>query len=205
MKIIKIQKFSINDLIEKLKTVSMLKDTTTYPYEKAFISVENIHTQALCPAQNYVLTEELKKVRSLKWALKEHGVDLFQLNGYIKCWFKDMDEPIDALPPIVEESIEADGAVANIVNDGMHRVYLARMEWVIPQVVFIRGVPKHLPYYAFPLPGGWDKVQMVEELPEGFIKKWHRIENYKTLYRNFNSAFENVGGPRGTFTKQSPS
>jgi len=34
-------------------------------------------------------------------------------------------------------------------------------------------------------------------IPEGVLKKWHRIPDNKRLYRDFNSAFLNVGGPRG--------
>ncbi len=68
----------------------------------------------------------------------------------------------------------------------------------IPEVLLVRGIPKTLPYYAFPLPGGWDKVEELDALPAGYLKKWHRIANYHALYRNFNSAFSNVGGPRET-------
>jgi hypothetical protein len=39
-------------------------------------------------------------------------------------------------------------------------------------------------------------VEERDDLPPGYLKKWHRIENYHALYRNFNSAFSNVGGPR---------
>ena len=201
MNITQVKHFSSQELIKRLENVTMLTSPHTYPYRDVFISLEKISTDYLAPPQNYVLVDELKKVRLLKWALQEQGVDIFNLNGFVKIWFDGADAPIDLLPPVVEESIESDGSVLHVINDGMHRLYMARMEWVIPQVVFIRGIPKDLPYYAFPLRDGWDDVVVVEELPEGFLKKWHRRENYKALYRNFNSAFDNVGAPRGTFTK----
>lgn len=201
MKIIKVEHFSPEELIKRLRNVTMLKAPDIYPYRDVFISLERISTEFIAPPQNYVLVDELKKVRSLKWALQEQGVDIFNLNGYIKIWFEGADSPIDLLPPVVEESIEADGSVINIINDGMHRVYMAKIEWVIPQVIFIRGIPKDLPYYAFPLRDGWDDVVIEEELPEGYLKKWHRWHDYKSLYRNFNSAFDNVGAPRGFFKK----
>ena len=78
---------------------------------------------------------------------------------------------------------------------------MALREWVVPEVVLIRGVPKNLPYYAFPVPGGWNSVEEREDLPPGYLKKWHRIADYHSLYRNFNSAFKNVGGPRDFFSK----
>jgi len=202
MKIAQVQRFSPNQLIERLRKVTMLKAPEIQVYANAFISLENIAVQSLSPPQNYILREELKKVRELKWALQEHGIDIFNINGFVRLTFEDYGEPVDLLPPVVEESIERDGTVHFIVNDGMHRVYMALREWVIPQVTLIRGVPKDLPYYAFPVPGGWKNLEERDDLPPGYLKKWHRIANYHALYRNFNSAFRNVGGPREFFKKE---
>ncbi len=202
MKILEVQSFPPDRLVERLREVTMLKAPETKIYGDAFISLENISPSRLAPPQNYILREELKKVRELKWSLEEHGIDIFQLNGFIRLKLENTSEPVDLLPPIVEESIERDGTVHFIVNDGMHRVYMALREWVIPQVVFIRGIPKELPYYAYPVPGGWSSVEERDDLPPGYLKKWHRIANYHALYRNFNSAFVNVGGPREFFAKQ---
>ncbi|HAU32143.1 MAG TPA: hypothetical protein DCW46_07795 [Desulfotomaculum sp.] len=200
MKILKVKYHTSEELIKKLRQVSMLTDPEMYIYKDVYISLEKIKTDFLAPAQNYVLTGELQKVRELKWQLKEHKLDLFALNGYVSLLMDGFKEPVDLLPPVIEESVEKDGSVFNIICDGMHRVFLARLEWVVPQVIFIRGIPKDKPYYSFPVPGGWEKVSITEDLPEGIIKKWHRIREYKSLYRNFNSSFENVGGPRGRFT-----
>jgi hypothetical protein len=196
MKILGVEKFSEEELILRLRGVTMLKAPDVKIYDKALISVENIAVQHLSPPQNYILRGELKKVRELKWALAEHDIDIFRINGFVRLLLDGSSEPVDLLPPVVEESIESDGSVHFIVNDGMHRVYMALREWVIPQVIFIRGIPKSLPYYAYPVPGKWDSVEERDDLPDGFLKKWHRIENYHALYRNFNSTFVNVGGPR---------
>lgn len=196
MKILAVKRFGEAELVERLRRVTMLKAPEVLVYDKAFISLERIATDCLAPPQNYILREELKKVRRLKWGLEEHGVNLFELNGFVRLTVEGFGESVDLLPPVVEESIERDGTVHLVVNDGMHRVYMARREWVIPQVIFVRGLPRHLPYYAFPLPSGWDRVEERDDLPQGYLKKWHRIENYHALYRNFNSAFMNVGGPR---------
>lgn len=198
MRIISLERFPSDILIEKLRLVTMLKAPDVRVYERAFISLERVAVAALAPPQNYILRPEFVKVRELKWALEEHGIDLFRLDGFVRMRIEGAAEPVDLLPPIVEESIEADGSVHFIVNDGMHRVYMALREWVIPQVCLIRGVPKELPYYAFPVPGGWSSVEERDDLPKGYLKKWHRIANYHALYRNFNSAFMNVGGPRPT-------
>lgn len=196
MNIAAVQRFSADALIERMREVTMLKAPEIKVYRHAFVSLEHIGVQQLSPPQNYILRDELKKVRELKWALESHGIDIFHLDGFVRLTLEGFDEPVDLLPPVVEESIERDGSVHFLINDGMHRVYMALREWVIPQVVLVRGVPKQFPYYAFPVPGGWGSVEERDDLPHGYLKKWHRIANYHALYRNFNSAFSNVGGPR---------
>ena len=196
MKIEKVERFSEEDLISTLRHVTMLKAPEVKIYDKTLISLEKVAVSQLSPPQNYILRSELKKVRELKWALEEHGIDIYRLNGFVRLSFENAAEPVDLLPPVVEESIERDGSIHFLINDGMHRVYMALREWVNPQVILVRGVPKDLPYYAYPVPGGWSGVEEREDLPDGYLKKWHRIANYHALYRNFNSAFMNVGGPR---------
>jgi hypothetical protein len=202
IKILEVEQFSEQDLIERLRKLTMLEDESVFPYRNTFISLENISLDDLFPAQRYVLKQELLKVRGLKWQLEDHGIDLFNLNGFVRMKLEGEPEPVDLLPPVVEEIIERNGRIANIINDGMHRVYTAYLEWVIPQVVFVRGLPKNIPYYSFPIPEkDWTKIELRDDIPTGFIKKWHRIEQNKKLYRNFNSVFENVGGPRGNTAK----
>jgi hypothetical protein len=200
MHIKRVERHSVEELMANMRRVSMLTQPDALPYADAHMELETLHTNEIAPAQRYVLTQEILKVRDLRWALREHDVDLFGLDGYVTMWIDGYDDPIDLLPPVVEQSAEADASVVRILNDGMHRVYLARMERSNIQVVYVRNVPHQYPYYAFPLVNGWADVEIVSELPEGYIKKWHRIKDYKSLYRNFNSGFVNVGGPRGNFT-----
>ncbi|MCP4687312.1 MAG: hypothetical protein GY859_04630, partial [Desulfobacterales bacterium] len=103
MKILEVTRFSERDLIERLRGLTMLEDETIHPYENAFISLENICVDDLFPPQRYVMKKELLKVRELKWRLEEHGVDLFNLNGFARLTLEGVDEPIDLLPPVVEE------------------------------------------------------------------------------------------------------
>lgn len=202
MRIERVEHFNEIELVSRLRKVTMLEDQEVHPYKDAYISIERIAVDELASPQRYVLNRQLKKLRELKWALEEHGVDFFNLNGFVRIYLEGQDEPVDLLPAIVEEMIERNGRIAPLINDGMHRVYLAYLEWVIPQVVFVRGVPKSLPYYAFPIPDNdWRKIEILDEIPPTFIKKWHRTEHNKKLYRNFNSAFKNVGGPRGSIEK----
>lgn len=201
MKIVKVEHHSSEELVANLRNVVMLTDRKARPYANADIALWHISTDRLDPAQRYALNSEVKKVRDLKWALAEHGADLYRLHGYVTIWLEGSKEPIDVLPPIVEVSKEADGFTARIINDGLHRCYLARMERSHIQVAIINDIPEEYPYYAYPLVDGWSGVELRDDIPETYIKKWHRIKNYKTLYRDFNSGgFQNVGGPRGNFT-----
>jgi len=201
IKIERIEQFSEEDLKRSLREVTLLKKPQVKIYEGSYISLERINPSILSPAQNYILRSELKKVRDLKWALEAHDVDIYGLRGFVRLWIEGLGEPIDLLPPVVEESIEHDGSIHFIINDGMHRVYMALREWTHTEAVVIRGIPKAYPYYAFPVPDGWSLVEERDDLPEGYLKKWHRISDYHSLYRNFNSAFLNVGASRAFFEK----
>ena len=86
--------------------------------------------------------------------------------------------------------------VEHFINDGMHRCYLAKAERKKIEVVYVRGVPKDLPYYAYPIIGGWDSVERINSLEKGYIKKWHRLKDNKKLYRNFDSSFKTCSKPR---------
>jgi hypothetical protein len=100
--------------------------------------------------------------------------------------------------------MEADGSVALIINDGMHRLYLARLEWVVPQVTYIRGVPREYPYYAFPRRERWEGLDLLAENPDPqtYLKKCHRRRDNKRLYRDFQAVFQNVGRSRSQLLKK---
>jgi hypothetical protein len=206
MNIVDVERHSVQELIDRLRRVPLLEQPDIFLYEKAFISLECIHTNILHPPQNYIWLEELRKVQNLRWSLSAHGVDLFRLDGYVTYTVRQedgSDATYDVYPPIIEESIEVDGTVAFLINDGMHRVYLARLEWVVPQVVYVRGLPKEYPYYAYPRPERWEGIDLLAENPnpKKYLKKCHRIRDNKHLYRNFQAVFKNVGHPRSRLLK----
>jgi hypothetical protein len=201
MNIIAVQHHSVQELIDRLRRVPLFNQPDILIYEKALITLECIHTDSLHPPQNYIWLEELRKVQNVRWSLAAQGVDLFRLDGYVTYTVQQEDgseATYDVYPPIVEESIEADGTVALLINDGMHRVYLARLEWVAPQVVYVRGIPKEYPYYAYPRPERWEGIDILAENPdpETYLKKCHRRRDNKRLYRDFQAVFANVGRSR---------
>ncbi|MDR1885097.1 MAG: hypothetical protein LBQ56_02395 [Synergistaceae bacterium] len=198
-RILRAEHFDEGELIRRLRRVSMLEDDSALPYREARIELRETPHGELHPAQRYILSGNMRRVEDLRWSLRDMGFDLFKLNGFLRLWFDGREDPVDLLPPIVEESRHDGGRPINIVCDGMHRVYLAYVQWVTPQVVYIRGIPNEYPYYAYPHhDSNWSAIEMWDSIPAGAVKKWHRIRDDKKLYRNFNSAFENVGAPRGS-------
>jgi len=201
MEIITLKRHSTEELIARLRKVPLLDQPEVMIYEQAFISLEQIHTDCLHPTQNYLWLQELRKTQKLGWSLAEQGVDLFRLDGFVTYTVLQGDgseATFDLYPPIVEESIEADGTLTLIINDGMHRLYLARLEWLVPQVTYIRGIPRAYPYYAYPRRQGWEGLDLLADNPDSkvYLKKCHRLRHNKRLYRDFQAVFHNVGGPR---------
>jgi hypothetical protein len=190
-----------DELIARLRDVRMLKDPQAKPYARAKISLAALDYSAFRPAQRYVLGDNLLKVQHLEWELARHGHHPLALEGYLTLWTDRSGDPIDLLPPVVEAIGESTGEFVNVINDGMHRLFAGRLEWRRPEVVLVEDLPAEYPYYAYPIPGAspWDQVAILEgsSIPVGLIKKWHRAADNKRLYRDFNSAFQNVGGPRG--------
>ncbi len=201
MDIVTVEPHSAAELIARLRQVPLQEQPQVKIYAEALISLEFIHTNYLWPPQNYLWLAELRKVQNLRWSLREHGYDLFRLNGFVTYTVREANGELvryDLYPPIIEESFEADGTVALLINDGMHRVYLARQEWIIPQVVYIRGIPKEYPYYAYPRPEGWRHLDLLPDNPDKnrYLKKIHRRRDNKALFRDFQAVFRNVGGSR---------
>ena len=207
MDIIALEHHPPEALIGCLRRVPLMERTDVLVYSQALISLEQIHPDCLNPPQNYIWLQELRKTQELRWSLAAWGVDLFRLDGYVTYTVRlaDGEEVVyDLYPPIVEESFEADGRLALIINDGMHRLYLARMEWVVPQVTYVRGIPKEYPYYAFPRPGGWEGLDLLADNPDPqrYLKKCHRTRHNKQLYRDFQAVFQNVGRSRSRLLKK---
>jgi len=217
MNILDVQWHDKDELIYRLRTVQLKGkhpvpdnsdlEQTIYPYLDANIQLVKIRTEFLSLPQTYILQENIQRIRELKYLLGKMGYNIHELNGYIVFTVEDKTQPdgvkaYTLMPTVVELSIEADSSPHFLINDGMHRITDAHISHTIPQMILISGVK--YPYYAYPIRGGFNDVQLREDIPEGFIKKWHRYypkEEYTKLYRRFESAFENVGDQRGHFIK----
>lgn len=180
-------------LLASLRQVRLRGFGGALPYAHARIDlVEALDPHLAAPAQNYVLRSGVQKAMALRSRLASWGVDPFALDGGLT--LRTSADPATAralLPPILEESCEADGSTVLLVADGLHRVFAARSLGLPLSVVVIRDASH--PYYAFPLDGGWSGVQLLDELPGDYQKKAYRQpDNYKALFRDFNAVFPGV-------------
>lgn len=205
MRIEKIEIHSVEKLFENIRKVSLKQEsesqsTKDFPYANAEIELRIFEADELSPAQHYVLGPQITKILELYGELLLNDYTrLYKLNGYRTLYIEGCN-PIDLLPPLVELSSEDDGSVHNLICDGMHRIYLARMMKTPVQCIFIRNIPKEFPYYALPNSDGWDNIKTLKFLPDNYVKKIYRVPDIDphSLYRDFNSAFNNVGAPRPT-------
>lgn len=204
---------SSGELIIKLQEVK-LRDSNVQPYIGARIDLITLMPSELSPCQRYVLMPELKKVETLRWdILEETGhVDILKLNGYIKCHYdpqyvtageknekiyeSEESTTIDIIPPVCEEYTTEDYKLKIKINDGLHRCFLAYQMGVPVTVAYVRGADPRYPYYSHIVPGGWEAVEIIDKLDENYVKKFHVSKNYKKLFRNFNSQFDNIGDSR---------
>ena len=201
MRITNVRRHSVNELIGRMRTVTLVEDRSNEIYRSAAISVERLAPEHLAPAQLYVLREALEVQRKLRLQLRRFDLDSLDLDGFVEIELEGRPDRIGFLPPVVEESIEANGRTMNVICDGMHRLFLARLEWTTPRVVFVRGINRRFPYYAYPNINGWNDVRVIDKLSDAeggkILKKWHRIENHRSLFRDFSVAFSNLSVPRG--------
>ena len=195
MQINKVEQITSGELISKVSQTRLKGYGQPFIYENSSIElVKAVDTDKLVPAQRYVLMPGVRTIANLRENLLTKDIDIFELDGALRVWLRqDMEEAIPVLPPIVEESVEPNGETVWLINDGMHRVYAARLANKPINIILIKNVPTEYPYYAYALEKGWDDVTELEELPDQFEKKAYRQpENYKDLFRNFNEIFPGV-------------
>ena len=182
-------------IYNRLRFVTLENQTDECVYQNSRIDIQYLDVERLVPAQRYVLRQDLDRVKQLRHEVfdaSDGGIDILRLDGRLVITFSDSDEPLDLLPPIVEVSKEHNMEQVLLVNDGMHRLYLAWLEWATPSVIVIKEASH--PYYAYPIRGKspWERVQIVDSFPEGFLKRWPRMgnkEESRKLFRNFDSMF----------------
>ena len=203
MRIFQYKKHSKDELINKLRQVTLLSSSNTtspiYVYKDAQIELTNVAVSDIVPSQFYYLEESLSKVGEIQKALKEQDIDLFNLDGFISYQTDESDIKYNLLPIIIEYQKEKDGSINPIILDGIHRVILARKENLQKiQVVKIANVSKDFPYPAYVNSRGWVEVLPAEFAPLQKDKRNWRfpIGEVNKYYRDLNSVFANIGEQR---------
>ena len=203
MRILQYKRHSKEELISKLRQVRLSHSPkTSNPirvFKDAKIEIDEIPVSAICPSQFYYLEKSLSKVGEIEKALKEHNLDLFNLDGFISYQTDESDIKYNLLPIIIEYQKEKDGSINPIILDGIHRVILARKENLQKiQVVKIANVSKDFPYPAYVNSRGWVEVLPAEFAPLQKDKRNWRfpIGEVNKYYRDLNSVFANIGEQR---------
>lgn len=192
---------SIGEMISGLRDITLKGFPDVKPYQNCLITIEYFDPNSLHPAQNYCLKSELLKVKEVRDTLIDNfSIDILNMRSSIDVHYGE--KIVSVLPVIVEEHIGYDGKIYAILADGQHRAMMARLEQSLISCVYIRGVSKTYPYYAKPRIDGWGGIEVIDEIPVGYLKKWYAVPNPKKYYRDFNSSiFHNVGQGRGYLTQ----
>jgi hypothetical protein len=213
MKIDILKKIDFDELERMVRGVPLLKKredgSNVYVYENADISLRELGVNDVNPTSFYVIGENLQTQRDLRKALSSHGVDILHLEGAYEIK-NERGHVWTLMPPVVEVAerevfyVPQDGEIeyldkvklnVPIINDGMHRAFLARELGESFNAVYVSGALSDFPFYAHP--NSWDKIKEVVEVPATKVeKKFYSREDCYGLYRDFGVL--GCGAPRGT-------
>lgn len=213
MKIDIVGEIEFRDLANKIRGVPLMgkrdDGSSIYVYENANISLKELKVNEINPTSFYVLKNNMEFQRNLRSDLLKMGIDTLHLKKAYEIK-NEKGEIWTLTPPIIEVTqrdvkyIPREGELkygdvvrvnVPIINDGMHRVNLARELNETFNAIYISRVPEEYPFYAHP--NEWSKVKEYEEVPSSKLeKKFYSRENCYNLYRDFGTI--GCGAPRGT-------
>lgn len=198
-----VNRISFIDLVDRIRKVPLVQKSKEgseiFVYEQARISLRELDPNEVNPTTFYLLKNNLEFQRDLRKVLQEtEGIDTLSLDMTLE--IKNQDGELWTLmPPIIEvtprqvkyspleDEIRHEQIVKvqiPIINDGAHRVYLAREMGIPFRGVFISGVDERFPFYAHP--NEWERVKLVDSVPKTKEeKKFYSREDCYALYRNF--------------------
>ncbi len=168
-------------------------------YQHARIALKQLEAGEVNPTTFYLVRKNMDVQREIRACLRaEHGIDSLQLDGALEIQ-NDQGEVWTLTPPIVEFTSRIVHYVAQqgekecernvkiaipIVNDGAHRVALARDLGVPFNAVVISGALEAFLFYAHP--NAWDEVRLVDAVPaQREEKKLYIRDDCYFLYRDF--------------------
>ena len=203
-----VERISRTALEERLRRVPLKgsdPSNPTFIYANAHISTREMHPEELNPTTFYILRQQLELQRSLRDHLLRMGIDPLHLDGAVR--LRNGTQEWTLTPPIVEltqEDVHYEPSRGDlqydsphritipIINDGAHRISLARELNETVHCIVIRGVPYEHPFYAYP--NSWKQVRIVDTVPPQDGKKLYRRTNNYDLYRDFGPL--GFGSPR---------
>ncbi|MBX4212440.1 hypothetical protein KW787_03240 [Candidatus Pacearchaeota archaeon] len=174
--------------------------SSIFVYENAHISLKKLISDQVNPPTFYLLQKNLDFQHQLHDYMKDkHNIDTLNLEGALEIRNNDTNQEWTLTPPIIEvvpktvKYVPREGELIYdaevkvqipLINDGAHRVALARNLGESFTGLYISGAPEKFPYYAHP--NSWDRVKIVEEVPKTKEeKKLYTRENCYALYRDF--------------------
>jgi len=203
MKIELLRQISFSELEERIRKVPLMKPDSNgnhiMIYENANITLKRFMAEQVNPPTFYLLKKGLEIQRELrKLLMEQYGLNSLNLNGALEIQ-NEKGEIWTLTPPIIESTprtvkyapkegeIKYDEDVKiniPLINDGAHRVALAKELGLEFTGIFISGAKEGFPYYVHP--NGWDRVREVDDVPKTKQeKKFYTREDCYALYRNF--------------------
>lgn len=194
-----VKRISSSELFDRLRKVP-LTGTDTLVYANADISIKELHPDHVNPTTFYLLKNGIEFQRKLRDSLLDkYGIDTLKLDGALEIIVDNSGEIWTLTPPIIEvtgrevryvakegdiEYGETSTVQIPIINDGAHRVNLAREIGKRFNGIYISGALMNFPFYAHP--NSWDRVKVVDEVPSSKEeKKFYLREDCYALYRDF--------------------
>ena len=206
--------FDFSELEKKIRQVPLKKRSPDDPeikiYRNARISLKNFYAEEVNPTSFYLLQNGIERQKELRHQLlKKYNIDTLSLKGALDIQ-NEKGEIWTLTPPIVEATPrrikyqaqpqeipyeETFKITIPIINDGLHRVYIARETNEPFNAIFISGALEDFPFYAHP--NEWDRVKIFENVPKTpEEKKLYSRKDCYDLYRDFGVL--GCGAPRGT-------
>ena len=197
MNIVDINKMSESDMLSSFSQTRLRGHGQPLVYENARLElVRQVDPATLVPAQRYILKEDHQRLQDLHDQFQERNIDIFNLEGGLFFRLKgsmEEEHPIPLMPPVVEMSLERNGQIVPLINDGMHRIYTAMKLGKKINIILVHDVPSEYPYYAFALENGWDDVEELEVIMRDYVKKEYRDkQDHRALFRDFNAVFNGI-------------
>lgn len=171
-----------------------------YLYHGATMSLRDLWPDEINPTSLYVLEDNLEFQRQLRRHLFDrYQIDTLQLSSVLT--LRNEDELVGMSPPFVE-IIEETASLGSLpgdlsapegvslkipsLNDGLHRLWIAREEGLPVRCIVIHGVLPGYPHYAYP--NAWSQVEVCEKVPKN--KKYYRRRDPYTYMRPFGTLRE---------------